>query len=80
MIVFSQIFGAAFDAVARVRFLEDFDYRPSAFCGRVDIAYLAGMELPVKRECADAAIAAGKAVEIKGHRRDERKDWRRGVE
>jgi hypothetical protein len=45
-----------------VRFTGDFDFSPAAFGGRSTIAYRAGMELNVTRECADAAIAAGKAV------------------
>lgn len=45
----------------RVRFTSDFDYKPTA---RSTIGYLAGMEENVKRECADQAIAAGKAVPI----------------
>jgi hypothetical protein len=49
--------------MARVKFTEDFDYSPTS---RTIIAYLAGMELTVKRDCADQAIAAGKAEEIKG--------------
>ncbi|MUZ65330.1 hypothetical protein [Agrobacterium vitis] len=48
----------------RVRFIDDFDYSPSALGGRVTVAYLAGMELTVKRECGDAAISAGRAVEV----------------
>lgn len=47
--------------MARVRFTHDFDYKPTA---RSTIGYKAGMELTVKRECADQAVAAGKAVEI----------------
>ena len=49
--------------MARVKFTHDFDYSPT---GRVVIGYLAGMEVPVKRDCADQAIAAGKAEEITG--------------
>lgn len=49
--------------MARVRFLRDFDYRPSDR-PRVVVAYKADMELTVKRECADAALAAGAAVEV----------------
>jgi hypothetical protein len=48
--------------MTRVRFTADFDYRPIP---QVTIGYLAGMEETVKRECADQAIAAGKAVLIK---------------
>lgn len=52
--------------MARVRFKDDFDYRPT---GGKTIEYKAGMELTVRRECADEAIAAGKAVEVKAHSR-----------
>ncbi len=47
--------------MAYVRFTADFDYRPVR---AVVIAYKAGMEETVKRDCARKAIAAGKAVEI----------------
>lgn len=47
--------------MARVRFTDNFDYKPTP---RSTIGYKAGMELTVKRECADQAVAAGKAVEI----------------
>lgn len=47
--------------MARVRFFKDFDYRPT---GNSLTAYIAGMEETVKRECADQAIAEGKAVEL----------------
>ena len=47
--------------MARVRFTHDFDYKPTS---RTTVGYKAGMELTVKRECADQAIAAGKAEEI----------------
>lgn len=47
--------------MARVRFLADFDYEVTR---TVTIAYKAGAEETVKRECADQAIAAGKAEEI----------------
>ena len=47
--------------MAKVRFTADFDYRP---VGHVVIGYLAGMELTVKQDCADQAIAAGKAVSL----------------
>lgn len=51
--------------MARVRFLEDFDFRPT---GNSLVAYLAGMEETVKRKCADEAIAQGKAVEAENKR------------
>jgi hypothetical protein len=47
--------------MARVRFIEDFDYRPTP---RVVIAYKAGMELTVKRDCCTQASAKGKAIEL----------------
>lgn len=46
-----------------VRFEQDFDYTPSAQ-PRVQIAYKAGWQGPVKAECGAQAIAAGKAVEV----------------
>lgn len=45
----------------RVRFLADFDYKPTR---QVTVGYKAGTEKLVKTECAEQAIAAGKAVEI----------------
>ncbi len=42
----------------RVKFLEDFDYKPTP---QSTIGYKAGMALTVKRECGEQAIAAGKA-------------------
>lgn len=53
--------------MARVRFTKDFDYKPKS---QVTIGYKAGTEMTVRRECADAAIAAGKAVEIDGEGRE----------
>lgn len=47
--------------MARVRFISDFDFKPTK---RVTVAYTAGMEVTVKRKCADQAIAVGKAKEI----------------
>lgn len=47
--------------MARVRFTADFDYKPTS---QITIGYLEGMEKTVRRECADQAIAAGKAEEI----------------
>ncbi len=55
--------------MARVRFLDDFDYKPTPMS---TIAYKAGMEMTVKRECADEAIANGKAVEIDPPRKAEK--------
>ncbi|WP_275790552.1 hypothetical protein [Pararhizobium gei] len=48
--------------MAHVRFTGDFDYRPTK---NTVIGYLEGMALNVRRECAEQAIAAGKAVETK---------------
>jgi hypothetical protein len=53
--------------MARVRFTADFDYRPVH--GLV-IAYKAGMEITVKRECCDQAVAKGKAVKIPPTKKD----------
>lgn len=54
--------------MARVRFLADFDYRPRA---GVTIAYKKGMELTVRRECAEQAIALKKAKELRPPRKDQ---------
>lgn len=48
--------------MASVKFTEDYDYRPPVF--GVTIAYKAGFSGTVKRDCANKAIAAGKAVAI----------------
>lgn len=45
----------------RVKFTHDFDYKPTK---RSTIGYLAGLEETVKRECGEAAIAAGAAEEV----------------
>ncbi|MCK8779082.1 hypothetical protein M0654_03690 [Rhizobium sp. NTR19] len=47
--------------MTRVRFTADFDYKPTM---QTTIGYKAGMEETVKKECAEQAIAAGKAEEI----------------
>lgn len=47
----------------RVKFLADYDYTPSAE-RRTTFAYFAGQEDTVKRECGEAAIAAGVAQEL----------------
>jgi len=47
----------------RVKFSKDFDYTPTKE-RRVTIAYKAGMELTVKREAGEAAVAAGRAEEV----------------
>ncbi|WP_312619047.1 hypothetical protein [Agrobacterium pusense] len=44
--------------MARIRFKQDFDYKPTP---QTTVAYEAGWEGAVKRECAEEAIAAGKA-------------------
>ena len=44
--------------MARVRFTEDFDYKPTS---QVTVGYLADWSGTVKRDCADKAIAAKKA-------------------
>ncbi|MVA73598.1 hypothetical protein GOZ81_21375 [Agrobacterium vitis] len=45
----------------RVRFLEDFDFKPIR---ATTIAYQAGMEVTVLKRCGERAVAAGKAVEL----------------
>lgn len=52
--------------MTRVRFTQDFDYKPTS---QTTIGYKAGMEQTVKRECAEQAIAAGKAEELPEHSR-----------
>lgn len=47
--------------MARIRFSDDFDWSPRF---GVTIAYKGGEEYTVKRECADAAVAAGKGKEL----------------
>lgn len=49
--------------MARVKFIEDFDYKPTA---QVTIAYPAGWSGTVKRDCAEKAVAADKAVFLDG--------------
>jgi hypothetical protein len=44
-----------------IRFTSDFPFSPAARGGRVTIAYKTGMTMNVTRECADKAIAVGKA-------------------
>lgn len=46
----------------RVRFLADFDYKPTR---STTIAYRAGMEAFVRKKCAERAMALGKAEPIK---------------
>jgi flavoprotein len=47
-----------------VTFTADFDWRPPAFKRRVVLAYKSGTTELVKRDCATAAISAGKAIEL----------------
>ncbi|MBD9652002.1 hypothetical protein IB267_26945 [Ensifer sp. ENS09] len=51
----------------RVRFIADFDYKPTP---QSTVGYLAGMEEVVKRECAEQAIAVGKAVAVPTKRKE----------
>lgn len=44
--------------MARIKFTKDFDYKPTQ---QTTTGYKAGWEGTVKRECAEQAIAAGKA-------------------
>lgn len=44
-----------------VKFTLDFDFSPAARKGLVTIAYKAGVTENVTRECADKAVAAGRA-------------------
>lgn len=46
-----------------IKFSEDFDFSPAASKGLATIAYKAGMRRNVTRECAEKALAAGKAKE-----------------
>jgi hypothetical protein len=46
--------------MARVQFIRDFDWKPTP---QTTIAYKAGGEHTVRRECADAAVKAGAATE-----------------
>lgn len=50
----------------KVTFLEDYDYNPAALKGALTTAYKAGKTETVNKECADAAIAAGKAKRARG--------------
>jgi len=45
-----------------VRFTADFDWKPKP---QVTLAFLAGQERNVTRDCAEKAVAAGKAVRFK---------------
>lgn len=44
--------------MTEIHFLRDFDYRAEPY---LTIAYLAGMQVEVEDECAEAAIAGGYA-------------------
>lgn len=48
-----------------VKFLSDFNWSPPERRGRVTIAYVRGMKLLVRRKCAEQAVAAGAAIEIR---------------
>jgi len=54
--------------MARVRFIGDYDYKPTR---QTTIAYKAGMELTVRRDCAVKAIALRKAVEVDAPKKGE---------
>ena len=47
--------------MARIRFTANFRYRPLP---SITYAYRAGTTETVKRDCADQAIAAGKAIDL----------------
>ena len=47
--------------MATVLFTDDFDYRPTR---SITIAYKSGWSGAVKKDCADKAIAANKAVNV----------------
>lgn len=61
-----------------VRFTAPFDFSPAALGGRSTVAYPAGMERNVTRECADIAIPAGKAERIAAPRKEKVDGDRRG--
>lgn len=46
-----------------IKFSEDFDFSPAASKGLSTLAYKAGTKANVTRECAEKALAAGKAKE-----------------
>ena len=48
----------------RVRFTDNFDFRPPERKGRTTIAYKRGMEKTVRRICGEEAIGKGKAFEV----------------
>lgn len=47
--------------MAKVRFIQDFDWSPLPLNGRVTIAYKAGSVVVVTTPCANLAISAGAA-------------------
>lgn len=52
----------------KITFTDNFDFWPAASKGNVSIAYKKGMTRNVTSECADKALAAGKAKEVKTYR------------
>lgn len=58
----------------KVRFTEDFDFKPMP---SVTLAFKAGDQKMVTTACAEAAIAKGKAVAVKKRKADEADDARR---
>lgn len=50
----------------RVKFSRDFDFSPPALKGLHTIAFKAGEERVVTRECAEAAVRAGAGAIVKG--------------
>jgi len=49
----------------RVKFSRDFDFSPAAWKGLHTIAFKAGEEKVVTRECAAAAVAAGAGAVVR---------------
>lgn len=60
--------------MTKVHFTDDFDFSPEARKNRVTICYKRGMVETVTRECAEKAIAAGKAEEVKPRKAAETDD------
>lgn len=52
----------------RVRFKRDFDWHPPERNRQVTLAYKAGQEVTVRRECGEAAVKAGAAEEVEAKR------------
>jgi hypothetical protein len=44
-------------------FTRDFDWNPVRYCGRVTVAFKGGSRVLANRHAAEAAIAAGAAIE-----------------